>query len=73
METRIPRASREQKGNVMTLILVIVLIFILVGGGSYGYTRYPTSGPYLGGGFVLLLVVLLLLYVLGFIGPALRM
>ena len=56
----------------MTLIIVIILLVVLFGGGL-GYTRYPSSGPYLGGGFALLLFVLLLLYVLGFIGPALRM
>jgi len=47
----------------MTLLL-IVLILLIVGGGGWGYSRYPSSGPYLGGGLglVVLVVVLWLIF-----------
>lgn len=49
----------------MSLILIIVLLFVLFGGG-YGWHRSGYSGgPYLGGGLGLILVVVLVLALMG--------
>ena len=48
----------------MTLIL-IVLILLLVCGSGWGYSRYPSSGPYFGGGLGLVLVILLIWFLMG--------
>jgi len=43
----------------MTLLLII-LVIIFLGGGGWSYSRYPASGPYLGGGVGLVLVIFVL-------------
>jgi len=47
----------------MTLLLII-LVIIFLGGSGWGYSRYPGSGPYLGGGLgiVVLVIVLWLIF-----------
>ena len=49
----------------MTLILIVLILVLCVGGGGWGYSRYPSSGPYLGGGVGLVLLIVVLWAVLG--------
>ena len=48
----------------MSLILIVLILVFCVGGTGWGYSRYPSSGPYLGGGLglVVLVVVLWLIF-----------
>ena len=48
----------------MSTLLILLVLVVLLGGGGWSYSRYPGSGPYLGGGIglVILLVVLWLVF-----------
>jgi len=50
----------------MTVILVLVIVVILLGG--FGYSQNPDYGPHLGGGLGLLLLILLILFLTGHLG-----
>ena len=49
----------------MTLILIVLILVFCVGGTGWGYSRYPGSGPYFGGGLGLVLVILLIWFLMG--------
>ena len=49
----------------MTLLLIVLILVVVFGGGGWSYSRYPGSGPYLGGGLGLVLLILLIWFLMG--------